>query len=80
MRGRPPFVLSLIFLIALTTASGFTEQDEHTAKSLYIDSGIEQDLHNLVFPFLFALFDCIYLAAIFSFVASSLHSGEQYIW
>jgi len=72
-------VLSLIFLIALLTASGFTEQDEHTAKSLYIDSGIEQDLHSLVFPFLFDLFDCRYLAAIFSFVASSLQLAEQYI-
>jgi hypothetical protein len=71
--------LPLISLIALFTASGLTEQEEQTGSSLYIDKGVEHDLHSLTFPFLFCLLDCIYLKAIFSFVAISLQDVEQYI-
>jgi hypothetical protein len=74
-----PFVLSLIFLIALLTASGFIIHAEQIVSSLYIERGVEQDLQDLSFPFLFCLFDCRYLKAIFSFVAISLQFEEQYI-
>jgi hypothetical protein len=66
-------------LIAFVTASGLIAHEEQTASSLYIESGEEQDLQSLVFPLLFCLFECKYLSAIFSFVAKSLQSAEQYI-
>jgi hypothetical protein len=74
-----PFVLPFICLIAFITESGLTAQEEQIVSSLYIESGEEQDLQSLVFPLLFCLFECRYLSAIFSFVAKSLHSAEQYI-
>jgi hypothetical protein len=73
-------VVPFISFIAFITASGFTLQDEQIKSSLYIEIGKEQDLQSLVLPFLFCLFDCKYLAAIFSFVAIFLQFEEQYIW
>jgi hypothetical protein len=73
-----PSVLSLILLIALFTASGFTEQEEHIENHYILRVALNK-ICIILFSLSLSFFYCMYLAAIFSFVASSLHLNTIYL-